>query len=33
MRNKEAQIRIFQYKLFNDVLYSNERLFHLGIIS
>ena len=29
----ETKIRIFQYKLLNDVLYLNKKLFHFGIIS
>ena len=29
----ETKICIFQYKLFNNVLYLNKKLFHFGIIS
>ena len=29
----ETKIRIFQYKLLNNVLYLNEKLFQFGIIS
>ena len=29
----ETKIRIFQYKLLNNVLYLNNKLFHFGIIS
>ena len=29
----ETKIRIFQYKLLNNVLYLNKKLFHFGIIS
>ena len=29
----ETKIRIFHYKLFNNVLYLNKKLFHFGIIS
>ena len=29
----ETKIRIFQYKLLNNVLYLNKQLFHFGIVS
>ena len=29
----ESKIRIFQYKIFNNVLYLNKKLFHFGITS
>ena len=29
----ETKIRIFQYKLLNNVLYLNKKVFHFGIIS
>ena len=29
----DAKIRIFQYKLLNNALYLNKKLFHFGIIS
>ena len=29
----ETKIRVFQYKLLNNVLYLNKKLFHFGIIS
>ena len=29
----ETKIRIFQYKVLNNVLYLNKKLFHFGIIS
>ena len=32
-RELETKIRIFQYKLLNDVPYLNKKLFHFGIIS
>ena len=28
----ETKIRIFQYKLLNNVLYLNKKLFHFGVI-
>ena len=29
----ETKIRVFQYKLLNNLLYLNKKLFHFGIIS
>ena len=29
----KTKIRIFQYKLLNNVVYLNKKLFHFGIIS